>query len=312
MDVLATLQQMGIIFLLVMTGFACSKARLINEDNNRCLSRLVINVFNPAIIMSSMTGNTDCDKTTVPVVFLVAAGTFVFVILTGLGLSKILSREKIGQRIYQLMFVFSNVGFMGIPIIRALFGAQYLIYVAIFIFEYNVLIYTYGYSLLKAGDGSGKKFHIKDLKPMVNMGTIACVLALIIFLAGIRLPSVFTTTLDYLGNVSIPASLMIIGVNLGSEKNIGKVFADWRLYVFCVLKLLAVPVLMIFILKKLPIPEDMCQVVSVIAAMPVGTMPLMLVKDRGLDGSFCSNGILLSTILSIGTIPAVVALYPFL
>lgn len=146
---------------------------------------------------------------------------------------------------------------------------------------------------------------------MLNMGTLACALSLFLFFSGIRLPQVVNSTVDYLGDAAVPISLIIIGVNLG-QKKLASIFTNIRTYIFCILKLVLVPVLQIFLLKKLPIPADMCQIYAVLAAMPVGTMPQIMAVERGIPDGPCSDTILLSTILSIVTIPLVVYLYPFL
>lgn len=303
-----TFFQMVIIFFLILVGFACRKAGLISDENNRCLSRLMVFVFNPAIILSSMTGSEAGEQLSIGMAFLVAASIQVTTILIAALVCRWLTGVDLERRLYQLMFAFSNVGFIGIPVIRALFGAEYLIYVAVFILEFNVLIYTYGYALL---NDQKKSWKIQDLKPMLNMGTLACALSLFLFFSGIRLPQVVNSTVDYLGDAAVPISLIIIGVNLG-QKKLASIFTNIRTYIFCILKLVLVPVLQIFLLKKLPIPADMCQIYAVLAAMPVGTMPQIMAVERGIPDGPCSDTILLSTILSIVTIPLVVYLYPFL
>ena len=303
-----TFSQMVIIFLLIMVGFACKRTKLISDENNHCLSQLMVYIFNPAIILSSITGNEAGQGISVGDAFLVSAFLMATSIVLAAVVARWLSREKLGQRLYQLMFSFSNVGFIGIPVVRAVFGAEYLIYVAVFILEYNILIYTYGYSLLNI---EKKRRSLRDLKPMLNMGTLACAAALFLFFSGIRLPQVVNSTVEYLGDAAVPISLLIIGVTLG-QQSLFSVFTNIRTYVFCALKLVGVPLLQIWIMKRLPIPGDLCQIYAVLAAMPVGTMPQIMAVERGVPAGQCTDTIILSTLLSILTIPLVVFLYPFL
>lgn len=303
-----TFSQMVIIFLLIMIGFACKKMKMISDENNHCLSQLMVHIFNPAIILSSMTGNEAGSDISIGAAFLVSGFLLIFTIVIAAVVSRILSKEKLGQRLYQLMFSFSNVGFIGIPVIRALFGAEYLIYVAVFILEYNILIYTYGYSLLNI---EKKQWRLRNLKPMANMGTLACAVALVLFFSGIQLPQVVNSTIDYLGDAAVPISLLIIGVNLG-QKSLVSVFLNARTYIFCMLKLVVVPVIQIWIMKKFSISEELCQIYAVLAAMPVGTMPQIMAVERGVPAGRCSDTIILSTLLSIITIPLVVYFYPVL
>ena len=303
-----TLQQMMIIFLLIMIGFVCKRKNLVSDENNRCLSQLMVYVFNPAIILSSMTGAEIETGVSMKTAFFMAAFLMIFTIIVAALISRLLTKDHMGRRLYQLMFSFSNVGFIGIPLIRALFGAEYLIYVAAFILVYNLLIYTYGYSLL---DSEKKRWKLRDLRPMLNMGTLACIITLLLFFSRQRMPQIINNTVNYLGDAAVPISLLFIGVNLG-QQSLPAVFRNVQTYIFCLLKLIAIPAIEVCIIKRLPISENLCELYAVLAAMPVGTMPQIMVVERGIPAEQCTNMIILSTLLSILTIPLIVYLFPFL
>lgn len=293
----------------MMTGFVCRRTGLISDYNNKCLSKLVLNVFNPAIIFSSMTGSFEgSDAGFWAGIFWEAALVFALMIFLSLFCAKLFGRDRIQQNIARLMLVFSNMGFIGIPVIQALFGAEYVIYVAIFILEYNILIYTYGYALLQ--DGSSFHFSPKDLRPMLNMGTIACVCALVVFTLKIPVPGVLSSAISYLGNAATPLSLIVIGVTLGAQEKILSVFTGRKKYLLSLFRLILFPLAVIFVLKQLPVPETVCRVSAVLSAMPIGTMPLIMLTDKGLDAHFCSDTIIVTTVLSVVTIPLIVWLFP--
>ncbi|MGN0369261.1 MAG: AEC family transporter [Butyrivibrio sp.] len=310
MSVLTSFWQMLIILVLIAVGFICRKTGIVSDNNNKCISQLVINVFNPALIFSSLVGSRG-SEVNIGIVFLVGALSFLFTIIVGTGLSVLMTRNRDEQKIYRLMVVFSNIGFIGIPVISAMFGTGALLYAAIFIFEYNVLIYTYGYMLVRKKDGKKKSF-VKQLKPLINVGTVSCVIAIIIFATGIKLPYVADKALTYLGNAATPLSLMAIGVTLGGEKNMLKIFTNYKQYIFAFCKLILIPVAEIIILKRMPISAEFCQVCAVMSALPVGTMPLMLATENGMDGRMCSDSIILTTLLSVVTVPLIMMIYKFL
>ncbi|MDD6234516.1 MAG: AEC family transporter [Lachnospiraceae bacterium] len=310
MIALTSLWQMIIIFILLSAGFACRKTGLVTEDGSRCISRLVVNVFNPAIILSSLTGS-GMDKNGLWVVFLTGCVSFMVLILAGRVFSCVMSRNKDTRHMYELMMVFSNIGFIGIPVIKALFGSDALVYAAIFIFEYNILIYTYGYALIKPE--SGKKTGFRDtIKSVFNIGTVSCIAALAIFVSGIRLPYVLSETISCLGNAATPLSVMAIGFTMGSGEKISRVFTKPKQYLFAFVKLVAVPVIMTFILKKIFNDNTFCRSCMVMLGLPIGTMPLLLATESGQDGKLCSDNIILTTLLSIGTIPVLMAVYPYI
>lgn len=236
MNVFTASQQMFVMFLLIIIGYLCHHYKLITAENNSFLSSLVVNIFNPATIFASVLANS--GKRTVDslaTVFAVGLGIYLFLILT----AKILvhfTKGSLAQKcITELMYVFANVGFIGIPIVKALLGSDKLIYVAVFILYCNILIYTYGTHTLIRGTGkeSSSGFHLSSLKPLINMGTIACTATLIVFLGGFSLPAPITDTFQTLANVTTPLSLMIIGVSVGVQGDILALFTNARRYLFC-------------------------------------------------------------------------------
>ena len=303
-------QQMLVILILIMTGWLCRKARIINDENNKCLSKLMLDVFNPAILISSMLDNKIEDRHSVLAAIGGAALFFAITIFLAMAVVRLIVRKTQDREIYQLMLTFSNLGFIGIPVISALLGKDYLVYVAIYSFEYNILIYTYGIGLI-APDNKKENGTGSWLRGIMNIGTMASALAVVLFLLNIRLPGVLSTAVSYLGDAAVPVSLMIIGVNLGGASFL-EIFRSKQNYLFCLFKLLLIPVLEIWILKRLPFDEGFKEASAIILAMPAGTMPLILAMEYGRETRFCSEGIILSTMLSVVTIPAVIWLYPLL
>ena len=123
------------------------------------------------------------------------------------------------------------------------------------------------------------------------------------------MPQIINNTVNYLGDAAVPISLLIIGVNLG-QQSLPAVFRNVQTYIFCLLKLIAIPAIEVCIIKRLPISENLCELYAVLAAMPVGTMPQIMVVERGIPAEQCTNMIILSTLLSILTIPLIVYFYP--
>ncbi|RHU93015.1 hypothetical protein DXB96_10310 [Clostridium sp. OM07-10AC] len=178
-----------------------------------------------------------------------------------------------------------------------------MIYVAIFILEYNILLYTYGYLLVMPSDS---KFHPGSLKSLLNMGTLSCLLALLIFVCHIRLPYILGTTITYLGNVATPLALIVIGISIGQQEHLYRIFCQWKLYLFLIVKMILVPLFMAVVLKRLPISEELAQVSVILMAMPVGSMTVLLLKENHMKETLCSDSIILSSLLSIVSIPFLV------
>ena len=195
-----------------------------------------------------------------------------------------------------MMFVFSNLGFIGIPVVSSILGEEYIVYVTEFLLIYTIVFYTYGIALM---DG---KFSRSSLKSMVNPGTIFGLAAILIIILGIQLPDFVKTAITYLGNVTSPMALVAVGFTL-AHSDLKKIFGQPRLYLFSAIKLLILPLLMLPLLKLVTGDIELISVCIVMFGMPIGNMPLILGNQKGIDGSTCSAAIILTTLLCVLTIP---------
>lgn len=318
MNPLGTLQQMLVILVIIAVGYAAYKTRMISENSLKSISKLTADVFNPAIIFSSMVVNTGGKRPGFAGgIFLLAALMFGASILIGWLFSCLLTKKKAVRSVFELMFVFSNMGFIGIPVVSSLFGQEYVFYVAIYIFEYNVLFYTMGIHIIDRiaeGRSSGSEAVIKSslwqkIRPMINMGTIACVAALVVFAFRIPVPKAIGSSVTYLGNAAIPVSLIVIGCNVASQPDLLSIFKDCLAYKFALLKMFALPAICTLILKFLPVPETIRQLSMIMMAMPVGTMPLVVLTEKGIESKEYSDSIILTSVLSVVTLPVMAGIY---
>ena len=306
MSILTVFSQMLIFFALIMVGVACSKKKLVSEENAHGISKLIVNIFNPAIIFSSVLGNSQNKEGNFIFLIVVIAGVMfsTFIIIGGIG-SRFFTKDKDEIKVYKLMTVFSNVGFIGIPLVDSLYGSSAVFYVAIFILIYNILIYTYGISVLQGE--TGKKISFSSLKNVLNMGTLACCITLLVFCFNIPIHPVVQTTVTYLGNVATPLSMMSIGFSLG-RANIFSIFNDKRLYLFTFIKLIIIPAIGVLILRRLNLPVQVLGVSAVMLSMPIGNLPVMLANQYGINSEICAKGIIITTLFSVITVPLIMSL----
>lgn len=297
-------QQMIIIFLLILVGYICKKCKLINEDNKKCISSLVINVFNPSLLISS-TLSSDKSPSTDTLIEATISAVVMFIVLSILGkLFSVAEKDEREKKVLRLMYIFSNIGFIGIPVIKAVMGNEYLIHVAIFNIEYTIYFYTYARSLVMNDNGKANKKARFDIRPAIfNTGTIAACLSLVFFLLKIKLPYIVSVSLTHLGNATTPLAMMIVGITIAEQKKLISILKDKSIYLFCFIKMLMVPAIVAIILKYLPISEEMKVLTLIMVSMPVGNMPLILLNENNWNAHRCSNGIILTTLLSVLTIP---------
>ena len=298
------LKQMIILFLLMMIGFICRKKDVLSESDCSGISRLVINVANPALVLTAGINPQDTLKgrELLTAAFLSVA-VYVFLIIASFAMTAIIRPQEKNRGTYRVMTVFSNIGFMGFPVISAVYGTKALLFASFFMIPYNVLIYTWGIGAL--GAESSDRTPFSWIKKIFNAGVIACIATVILYLSQIHIPEFIETTVKHIANLTAPLSMLIIGASV-VKMDMKKLFGDIRLIIFCLLKLLILPVTGVVLIKLTGMCSPMLLgVAMVMLATPVGAMTAMLSGEYGGDYDLASRGVALSTILSVATMPVV-------
>lgn len=299
---------MIVLFLLMGVGLICYKRGLITDEVSKKLSSIVVNVANPALVLTACMGEEKIRGeelfTTVIIMFIMYPALIILAsILPG-----ILRIEKNTRGIYRAMTVFSNIGFMGFPVITALYGNGALLYATPFIIIYNVLIYTYGVASIRGKKESEKgKDSLSPVSLLLNPGMISCIITIVIYLLNVPVPAFIQETVTYLSSLTAPLSMMIIGASL-AVMDVKRLFADSKLILFSVIKLLVLPVLGLFIIGRFVENQVILGVCMVMLATPVGSMNAMLAQQYGGDYETASRGVALTTILSVATMPLIAVL----
>ena len=301
MAVLTIFFQMLALLLLIFAGWYMTKTGMMDEHTNGRMSEMIVRVFNPMLILASAAESAgQISLYTLALVGAIACGMFVILISAGMALSPFFTKDRQQRRIYQMMFVFSNLGFIGIPVVSSILGAEYVVYVTEFVLVYNLVFYTYGMALMEG------KLSLSALKGMLNPGTIFSFVALCIIISGFRMPDFIKTAVTYLGNVTSPMALVAVGYSLANSR-LKAIFGQPVLYVFSALRLLALPLVMLPLLKLVTTDPRLVRVCMIMFGMPVGNMPLIVATQKGIDSSVCSAAIILTTVLCVFTVPLLLA-----
>lgn len=270
MTIITVFFQMLALLIMIGAGYFMAKKEMMDAHTNTQMSKMIVNVFNPMLILSSAANSAGLVPLgTIGLVGIIALGMFAVFVVTGMVLSPFFDKIPEQRKIFQEMFVFSNLGFIGIPVVSSILGEEYVVYVTEFLLIYTIVFYTYGVALM---DG---KFSPSSLKSMFNPGTISGLLALLIIACGIQLPGFIKTAVTYLGNVTSPMALVAVGFTL-AHSDLKKIFCQPRLYVFSAIKLLLLPLAMLPLLKLITGDQALISVCIVMFGMPIGNMPLIL------------------------------------
>ena len=203
---------------------------------------------------------------------------------------------------FMLMTIFSNVGFMGIPVISSIYGNEAVIFITFYILAYNVILYTLGIYI--AQRNIPKEERKSSLAGLVNIGMICSVIAIGLYFSGIKFNDSVLSFFNYVGNATIPLSMIVIGASV-AKIPFREIFKGIRLYVFAFITLLLIPIVVSIAFKGMKKNEMIYGIFILLFAMPVGSIVSMLIKEYGGDETLCSKTVIITTLLSIITIPIV-------
>ena len=303
MDIMVVFQTMLKLFLLLILGFVLFKCHIFDEYTNKKISALIVNVASPMLIISSIAGVEGSNKS---IVFLmIGAGILMYIgfIILGKIINRIFPFPKKDWPVYECMVVFANTGFMGYPVLLDVFGQEAVFYASLIHMAFNFFVYTYAIMCLTKGDDSEFKLNFKQL---LTPGIILIFVGIFIYLFDIQLPSVLMDTINSVGSLTAPLSMMMIGSSL-AVYHIKDSFTDWRSYVFAFVRLMIVPFVTMIMCRLLHIDAYYANITIITNAMPVGSMVLMLATQYNANVKIVTRNIVVSTLLSVITIPIVVA-----
>lgn len=303
MDVWVILQQMLTLAAMMAIGFYLHKKEWMEEDTYGKLSRMVVNIFNPLLIIDGVINKSftrQSGNIGENLVFMLLY--FVLLLVLGGMLAPLFAKRREERNIYQLMTVFSNVGFMGIPIITSIYGKESMIYITFYILGYNVLLYTLGVWLFQS-EKKGVSPRVL-LKNMFNPGVMASILGILLFLWNPPVPQFAKSLCSYMGTATVPLSMILIGFSL-ADTNWKALFGNMRMLLFVAVKMLAIPIGAALWLKHLDISAMVKGIFVLQLAMPVGSILALMAVENDRGGEICTNGIVLSTLVSVVTVPIV-------
>ena len=302
MSSIVVLKQMVMIFALILIGYFLYKKKLLSDMAAKDLSIIVVNVCSPALIIASMFQDmSGVSKRNVAEV--TGIGTLYFILLIAFGyafvkLFKVSAKEK---EAYILMSTFENVGFIGIPVALAILGSSSILYVIIFNFLYDIVIFTFGITLVKK-DVEGAKHSLREIiENLMTPGFLSCIVAFLIYWFNLSVPDTFQSIVNYCANACTFLSMLVIGTSIVGM-NPKKVLGNKKLLWFLLIRFLIVPVVTAILLKPILTDYIMRATLILMLALPIGNLPVMLAEQYDKDAHTISEGIILSTIMSVVTI----------
>lgn len=306
MDIQVIVLQMIQLFLVIALGYLLLKIKILDVDFNKRLTTLLLSVTTPALIVSSVLSTTiEKDLSEIVFVFIVAIAIFMILPILGFIIVKIMKVPLHQQGLYIFMTMFSNIGFMGFPVMKSIFGNEAVFLTAIFNMLFNLLVFTVG--ILFMNYRSAEKIPI-DLRQLFSSGVIASLVALLIYLTGLQVPDVISSTVTMIGDITTPIAMMLIGSTLATIP-LKEVFNEIRVYPYTILKQVIIPIIAYPILSFFIKDALILGVSLIMISMPVGNIAVLFATEYHKDVALAAKTVFMTTLLSIITIPLIVALF---
>lgn len=301
----------GVLFLLMATGFLARRAKIINEDAPKHLSKLIISIGQPMMIVAALIGKDFSAENLRAGLFYMLLGFLLHPLMALLGfLFSPLFPDRRQRNLSTFGFIFNNCAFIGFPILSAIFGDNGPFYGSFFVIGFHVYLWTLGMWILSRGE---EHIRLTPKKAVLNYGTIPCLVGLGLYLLKgvIPVPAIFDFTAkfsNYLGALCLPISVLVTGALLASQ-DFKKMLSDKRLYLFNALKLLAIPMIVCLLAKLVTLgmtdSYDIVLFCAVISAMPCAATITMLAEMYDLDSPYAARMVGSTSILSLATLPLI-------
>lgn len=313
-DVGAAASQVGVLGLIVVLGFVLTKLRYIDRDLSTRLTRLLLDVTLPCMVIASV-GDVDfatvssqllpiCALTVVMYVAMLVVSAFAAFVMR-------VPRDKFVT--YVFMGSCTNVGFMGIPVVAAVLGEGTVIVSSVLVALYNVfnfglnfagLAFDQRYREIAAGKVPDERRFSIPWRSIVSPAMVSSIIAVALLFAQVRLPGVIEQSLDMLGGMTAPLSMLVVGYFLSTIKPT-ELVEEWRLVPFMAIRQLLGSIGLLFALAPLPFDPVLVGIVVLQFVMPTGSMVPVFVGQFGGDVKLASKGTVVSTVLSFAFIPLV-------
>ena len=303
----AFLSVIGTLFLLMICGWVAAKIGIIDRTSSKSLSALIIKIGQPMMIISALINAEFSLEHLRDGLWMVVIG---FGLHIGMALLAFVCckpfRDPDERKLTEFSLVFTNCGFIGFPIMEALFGPMGLFLAAFYNISFQVGLWTWGIAIL-ARQRKDIKLTVK--KALVNLGTVPCLIGVALYLLavpfeGFTLPEFVKGFFSYLGGLCAPISLLITGALLASRTP-KQIVGSPKMYIFSALKLFVFPLVICVVTHLLGLPKTTVLFCTAMAGLPTATSAVMMGTLYNINPGYAAQTVSVSSLLSVASLPVV-------
>ena len=299
MDNSQLINQVIVLFIIMAVGFYAKKKKFLNSVADKGLSELLLNITLPFMIITSFNIKYETEMASNAQKILLYS-FLIHISLVFISKAIFYKFPTNKQQVFRFITIFSNVGFMGYPVLESIYGGIGVFYAAIFNIPFNILVWTVGVMLF-----TGEKDFKSMRKALANPALIAVVIGIVLFVFSIKLPISIESSLKIVGSTTTPISMIIVGSML-AEMKFKDAFSNLSVYYAAIVRLLIVPMIIYVTLKILRVDELLINICVILQAMPAAVMAAIIAEKYGGDSLLASQCVFITTIVSGITIPIII------
>lgn len=298
------LEVMVMLFTMVILGYTACKLGYMGDKFDKKLSSIVVDITCPLLVLSSVMGDEMPDRSLILPLVGVGFLTYIILLVFGFWVPRFISRNHDDQGMIGFSLMFANVGFIGYPIVASIFGPNAVFYAALLNVPNTLFIFTAGVMLVK-GEYSIRQFNPKVL---LSPALIGAFIAALLVAFGVHTPEMIARPITMVGNITVPAALMIIGSSM-ARLPLREIIGSGKVYATSFLRLVIVPLSVYFLFRLCGVNTLINNINTVVIAMPVASFGTMFCMKYGRNPSLMTEATFITTLFSIITIPLITLLF---
>lgn len=294
------------LFLLLAVGFFSRKAGLLNDTSSKNLSKLIICLGQPALIIAAL-NNAEWSEERLKIALwatVIGFAMHTFMAVAAFLICRGMKKNADHAKIFEFALVFANCGFLGFPVLDSVFGDGMGSFMgAFYVISFHLFMWTWGIVILARGRDD---IRLTPKKALLNYGTVPCAIGIVIYLLKpvFELPDPIGKTLNYLGGLCTPISLLITGGLLATIP-LKKLFGTPSLYAHSAVSLFAFPMVVCVLTKLMRLPDQYILFCTVMAGLPAASSVTMLGELHNIDPAYASQIVGITSVLTTVTLPVV-------
>ena len=299
-------------FIVLIVGFVLGKIRVIDESASKSLSKLILTVAQPALIIGSITSKSYSVENLKLALLGVGFSLLLHCVMALVArLLCIWIKDFDQKKITEFAMVFGNTGFLGIPLFTVLFPENGAFVSSFFIVGFNILLWIIGLGIIARGREDIK---LTAKKIFINKGTVASLIGFVIFLipaipacSGFVLPTFISSAINYISGLCTPISMLLAGA-LIARKSIKTIFSNIKIYYLMGLRLILLPIIFCFLFKIVGLSDFWVIFLTVALGLPSATSTITFAEVYETSPEYAAQCVGASTLFSIATMPCIVLL----